>query len=81
MSGILVIAEQRRGELRPISLELVSAAQALRRAGDQVAVAVFSDSPQRFVGPLSVAGVDEILTVKTAAPSSIQTLSSPRWAR
>jgi electron transfer flavoprotein alpha subunit len=63
-----VIAEQRRGELRPVSLELVSAAQALRRAGDQVAVAVFSDSPQRFVGPLSVAGVDEILTVKTAAP-------------
>ncbi len=27
MSGILVIAEQRRGELRPVSLELVTAAQ------------------------------------------------------
>ncbi|MEP6546228.1 MAG: electron transfer flavoprotein subunit alpha/FixB family protein [Gammaproteobacteria bacterium] len=68
MSGILVIAEQRRGELRPVSLELLSAAQELRRAGDEVAVAILGDSPQRFVGPLSVAGVDEILTVKTAAP-------------
>jgi electron transfer flavoprotein alpha subunit len=66
MSGILVIAEQRRGELRPISLELLTAAQGLRRAGDEVAVAVLNDSPQRFVGPLSLAGVDEIVTVKTA---------------
>jgi electron transfer flavoprotein alpha subunit len=66
MNGILVIAEQRRGELRPISLELLSAAQGLRRAGDEVAVAVLSDSPERFVGPLSLAGVDEIVTVKTA---------------
>jgi electron transfer flavoprotein alpha subunit len=66
MSGILVIAEQRRGELRPISLELLSAAQGLRRAGDEVAVAILSNSPERFVGPLSLAGVDEIVTVKTA---------------
>ena len=66
MSGILVIAEQRRGELRPISLELLTAAQGLRRAGDEVAVAVLNDSPERFVGSLSVAGVDEIVTVKTA---------------
>jgi electron transfer flavoprotein alpha subunit len=42
MSGILVIAEQRRGELRPVSLELVTAAQDLRRDGEQVAVAVLS---------------------------------------
>ena len=68
MSGILVIAEQRRGELRPVSLELVAAAQGLRRAGEQVAVAVLAQAPERFVGPLSVAGVDEILTVKVAAP-------------
>jgi len=67
MSGILVIAEQRRGELRPISLELLTAAQGLRHAGEQVTVAVLSDSPQRFIGPLSLSGVDEIVTVKTAA--------------
>lgn len=68
MSGILVIAEQRRGELRPVSLELVGAAAGLKRAGDEVAVAILSDSPERFVAPLSVAGVDEIVTVKTASP-------------
>jgi electron transfer flavoprotein alpha subunit len=67
MSGILVLAEQRRGELRPVSLELVAAAQALRRTGEQVAVAVLARDPERFVAPLSVAGVDEILTVKVAA--------------
>jgi electron transfer flavoprotein alpha subunit len=68
MSGILVIAEQRRGELRPASLELVSVAEGLRRAGEAVAVAVLGSDPQRFVSALSVAGVDEILTVKVAAP-------------
>jgi electron transfer flavoprotein alpha subunit len=68
MSGILVVAEQRRGELRPVSLELVSAAQGLRRAGDEVAVAILSGAPDRFVGPLSLAGVDEIVTVKVASP-------------
>lgn len=68
MSGILVIAEQRRGELRPVSLELLGAAQSLRRPGDEVAVAVLSDAPDRFAAALSVAGVDELLTVKTASP-------------
>src|ERR1700677_2213504 len=64
MSGILIIAEQRRGELRPASLELLGAAGSLRRAGDEVAVAILSDSPERFVKSLSLAGVDEIVTVK-----------------
>jgi electron transfer flavoprotein alpha subunit len=67
MSGILVIAEQRRGELRPVSLELVSAAQDLRRPGEQVAVAVLSAAPENFVKALSVVGVDEIVGVKVAA--------------
>ncbi len=47
MSGILVIAEQRRGELRPVSLELISAAQTLRTAGDTVTVAILARSPTR----------------------------------
>jgi electron transfer flavoprotein alpha subunit len=67
MSGILVIAEQRRGELRPVSLELAGAAQGLRRAGEEVAVAVLGAAPERFVAALSVAGVDEIVTVKVGA--------------
>jgi electron transfer flavoprotein alpha subunit len=68
VSGILVIAEQRRGELRPVSLELIGAAQSLRRDGEQVAVAVLGQEPSRFVPTLSVAGVDTIVTVKVPQP-------------
>jgi electron transfer flavoprotein alpha subunit len=68
VSGILVIAEQRRGELRPVSLELIGAAQSLRRDGEQVAVAVLGQEPGRFVPALSVAGVDAIVTVKVPQP-------------
>jgi electron transfer flavoprotein alpha subunit len=67
MSGILVVAEQRRGELRPQSLELITAAQALRRTGDEVSVAVLGKAPERHVSALSLAGVDEIVTLETAA--------------
>jgi electron transfer flavoprotein alpha subunit len=67
MGGILVIAEQRRGELRPVSLELVSAAQGIRRSGEAVAVAVLAPDPALHVGALKVAGVDEIITVQTVA--------------
>jgi electron transfer flavoprotein alpha subunit len=67
MGGILVIAEQRRGELRPVSLELVTAAQALRRDGDGVGVALLAPDPALQVSALKVAGVDEIIMVQTAA--------------
>jgi electron transfer flavoprotein alpha subunit len=68
MSAILVIAEQRRGELRPVSLELIGAAQALRRDGDSVSVAVLAPSPGPLTAPLKLAGVDEIIAVKVASP-------------
>jgi electron transfer flavoprotein alpha subunit len=65
MSGILVIAEHRRGEIRPVTLELVSAAQAARRRPeDTVAVAVLADEPERLAPSVNVGGVDEIVTVK-----------------
>ena len=67
MSGILVIAEQRRGELRPATLEMVSAAQAARRPGEQVALVLLADDPQRFIEAVSVPGVDEIVTVQLAS--------------
>src|SRR6202022_2032846 len=67
VSGVLVIAEQRRGELRPQSLELVAAAQALRHDGDEVSVAIMAAAPDDFVAALSIAGVDEIVTIKVAA--------------
>jgi electron transfer flavoprotein alpha subunit len=67
MSGVLVIAETRRGELREISLELIGAALALREhAGTPVAVAVIDSAPERFVEMLSVPGVDELLLVPVA---------------
>jgi electron transfer flavoprotein alpha subunit len=68
MSGILIIAEHRRGELRPATLELVSAAQAAKRnSTDTIAVALIADEPERFISNVSVAGVDEIVTVKIAS--------------
>jgi electron transfer flavoprotein alpha subunit len=67
VSGVLVIAEQRRGELRPVSLELISAAQTLRTAGDSVTVAVIAPSPERFLDSLKLSGADEIVAVRVAA--------------
>jgi electron transfer flavoprotein alpha subunit len=67
MSGLLIIAEQRRGELRPVSLELIGAAQGLKSAGDKVSVAVLAPSPGALAAPLKLEGVDEIIAVKTAA--------------
>jgi electron transfer flavoprotein alpha subunit len=67
MSGVLVIAEPRRGELRPVSLELVGAAQSLRRPGDEVCVALIGAAPDSLIAGLKFMGVDEIITVKVAA--------------
>ncbi len=66
MSGVLIMAEQRRGELRPVSFELIGAAQALRRSGEAVAVAILASAPSQFIEPLKLAGVDEIVAVKVA---------------
>jgi electron transfer flavoprotein alpha subunit len=67
MSGVLIVAEQRRGELRPQSLELITAAQALRHDAGDVAVAVIGAQPEAFVPALSLEGVDEIVTVAVTA--------------
>ena len=56
----LVVAEHVRGELRPISLELVTAARSL---GGPVEVAVIAADPSAFTDALNVEGVDEILAV------------------
>ena len=64
MSGILVVAETRRGELRDVSLELVSAAAEVKDpAGGRLAVAVIGADAERFAGDLAAEGVDEVLTV------------------
>jgi electron transfer flavoprotein alpha subunit len=66
MSGVLVIAEARQGELRDVSLELIAAALSIKAdAGGRVAVAVVDHEPDRFVDRLAVDGVDELLLVPT----------------
>jgi electron transfer flavoprotein alpha subunit len=67
MSGILVVAECRRGELREVSLELVGAALGLKeQAGGRVAVALIGAAAASFADAVAAPGVDEVLIV--AAP-------------
>jgi len=62
MSGILILAEHREGELRPITHELIAAAQDVRaEIGNRVTVAIVGSQAERFVPALSVEGVDEIV--------------------
>jgi electron transfer flavoprotein alpha subunit len=66
MSGVLVVAETRRGELREVSLEVIGAALAVKDAsGGPLKAAVIDSEPGRFAQPLSVDGVDELLLVAT----------------
>jgi electron transfer flavoprotein alpha subunit len=62
VSGILILAEHRDGELRPVTHELISAAQDVRaEIGDRVTVAIVGSQADRFVPALGVEGVDQIL--------------------
>ena len=63
MSGVLVVAEARRGELRDVSLELIGAARTLGPA--PLSVAVVDHDPSRYRDRLAVDGVDAVLAVKT----------------
>jgi electron transfer flavoprotein alpha subunit len=58
--SVLVLAEHVRGELRPVTLELVSAAKEL---GGPVSVAVIARDPSALTDVANVDGVDEILAV------------------
>jgi electron transfer flavoprotein alpha subunit len=63
-AGILVVAETRRGELRDVSLELISAAATIKHAaGGGLRVAVIAADPERFAQALAADGVDEVVTV------------------
>jgi electron transfer flavoprotein alpha subunit len=62
--SVLVVAEHLRGDLRPVTLELISAAKEL---GGPVAAAVIAKDPGSLVDAVNVEGVDEILTVGVGA--------------
>jgi electron transfer flavoprotein alpha subunit len=64
MSGVLVIAEGRRGELREVSLELIGAGLGVKgQAGGRLAVASIGADAASNVDALGAEGVDEVLTV------------------
>ncbi len=64
MSGVLVVAETRRGELRDVSLELIGAALSVKdAAGGRLQVAAIDHEPQSHAQALSAEGVDEVLLI------------------
>ncbi|HEX7290089.1 MAG TPA: electron transfer flavoprotein subunit alpha/FixB family protein [Conexibacter sp.] len=66
MSTILTIAEARRGELSPVSHELIAAGASLAAAaGARHLVAVASADAEALADGLARSGVDELLTVTT----------------
>ncbi len=66
VKNILVIAEHRSGELRPVSFELIAAAQSLKQdADDKVLVALIGAQAYQLIVNLSVTGVDEVIVVKS----------------
>jgi electron transfer flavoprotein alpha subunit len=69
MSGVLVIAEARRGELRAVTLELIGAARALSEQGaGAVAVALIGADAGAHAEQLALAGVQEVLVVPAPQP-------------
>jgi electron transfer flavoprotein alpha subunit len=68
LMSVLIVAEHLRGELRPITLELVTAAQELE---GPVEVAVIAKDPSRFADAVQVEGVDEILNL-TVEPEEFE---------
>jgi electron transfer flavoprotein alpha subunit len=69
MGGVLVIAEARRGELREVSLELITAARQVKdAAGGRLAVALIDADAAAHATVLAAEGVDEVLTVAAPAP-------------
>lgn len=66
MNTILVVAEHRRGEVRPVTLELITAAQQLKTAADdRVLLAIIGQQAESLASQLQWAGVDEIIACKT----------------
>jgi len=65
MSDVLAIAEHRRGELRDVSYELITAGQELASSTDgNLHVAVISGPVEEYASDLDRPGVDQIHTVE-----------------
>jgi electron transfer flavoprotein alpha subunit len=68
VSGVLVVAETRRGELRPVTLELIAAGRELSAHGaGPLAVAIVAHDADAHVDAVSVDGVEQVLVVPSPA--------------
>ena len=66
MAEIIVIAEHRRGELAPATLELITAAAGLTGPlSSSVTVTVIAADPDALLPALSVPGVDELVAIRS----------------
>jgi electron transfer flavoprotein alpha subunit len=69
VSGIVVVAEIRRGQLRPVTLELIAAARTLSEQGaGPVAVALIGADAEQHAAAVGLAGVQDVLVVPTPQP-------------
>jgi electron transfer flavoprotein alpha subunit len=69
VSGVIVVGESRRGELRPVTLELIGAARALSEQGaGPVSVVLIGQHAETHVAAVSLAGVQDVLVVPTPQP-------------
>lgn len=66
--GILVIAEQRRGVMSPVTQELIGAARAVKAdIGGSLSVAIIAGDPEALAGSVKLDGVDEVLLLPVEA--------------
>lgn len=64
MTGVLVVAEHRDGEVREVTFELITAAAELKAAGaGPLAVAVLGHDLDQLANSVNVGGVDEVIQV------------------
>jgi electron transfer flavoprotein alpha subunit len=69
MSGVIVVAETRRGELRPVTLELIGAARALSEQGaGPVSVALIGADAEAHAQEVARSGVQDVLVVPAPEP-------------
>jgi electron transfer flavoprotein alpha subunit len=69
MREVMVLAEARRGELRPVSLELIGAARALSEHGaGPVTVVLIGHDAEAQAGAVAIAGVQRVLAVPAPQP-------------
>ncbi len=73
MSGILILAEHRRDELRPGVIEAIGAAEQIKSgAGGPVSVLVLAPDPAQYLAALSVGCVDEVILASSAAAEEFE---------